>query len=308
MLLRIDDQHVVIVIFSAILCGVCASIILVTVRQWIYQLVDANSDEKGRIHSIRFFFMQLAGVISSALTGMLFVTLLKLGSANFSYRAILIFSALLMLLNMLIKMPNVTLPAKQGQSFFTLPDNKLLAFSMYFVYIGLGISAAIVSSILPAIIHGKGWSVGSTSLIVSGITVLTLVTTYFYQTKFVVDHSKNIFLLVQIVTAIVSIIAVNIFDAHIAVIVIAVLTEMTLAGFFILKELLEYGIIPDDERTIYLGLFQSSFLIGDSLGSPIGSYLFVHQGLVALIWVYAVVSVIFASLFYLVLTTRKKTQ
>ncbi len=123
-----------------------------------------------------------------------------------------------------------------------------------------------------------------------------------------VDHSKNIFLLVQIVTAIVSIIAVNIFDAHIAVIVIAVLTEMTLAGFFILKELLEYGIIPDDERTIYLGLFQSSFLIGDSLGSPIGSYLFVHQGLVALIWVYAVVSVIFASLFYLVLTTRKKTQ
>lgn len=155
MLLRIDDQHVVIVIFSAILCGVCASIILVTVRQWIYQLVDANSDEKGRIHSIRFFFMQLAGVISSALTGMLFVTLLKLGSANFSYRAILIFSALLMLLNMLIKMPNVTLPAKQGQSFFTSPDNKLLAFSMYFVYIGLGISAAIVSSILPAIITVK---------------------------------------------------------------------------------------------------------------------------------------------------------
>ena len=308
MLLRIDDQHVVIVIFSAILCGVCASIILVTVRQWIYQLVDANSGEKGRIHSIRFFFMQLAGVISSALSGMLFVSLLKLGSANFSYRVILIFSALLMLFNMLIKLPNVTLPAKQSQSFFTLPENKMLAFSMYFIYIGLGISAAIVSSILPAIIHGKGWSVGNTSLIVSGITVLTLVTTYFYQTKFVVDHSKNIFLLVQIVTAIVSIIAVNIFDAHIAVIVIAVLTEMTLAGFFILKELLEYGIIPDDERTIYLGLFQSSFLIGDSLGSPIGSYLFVHQGLVALIWVYAVVSVIFASLFYLVLTTRKKTQ
>ncbi len=95
------------------------------------------------------------------------------------------------------------------------------------------------------------------------------------------------------------------FQEKITVILIGLVTEATLAGFFILKELLEYEIIPVKQRQIFLGLLQSSFLIGASLASPIGSFLYLIRGLSGLITIYSLIVIGSSFACYLLLKNSK---
>lgn len=306
LILRIFVNSPLLVILSAILSGVSASIVLMLLRRWIYVTTDKNKEERGKIHSIRFFFMQLAVITSSAIAGILFGGLTHFFTSNKSYIIILLFSGILMLTNLMVKLPDILDGEKKDSKFYFFPKkNKKLSIIMYIMYIFLGISVAIVTSILPAIIHGSGWSVENSSFIVSGLAIFTLLFSYFYQQKWITDHANIVFLTSQLFSVLVCCLSLFLFQEKITVILIGLVTEATLAGFFILKELLEYEIIPVKQRQVFFGLLQSSFLIGDSLASPIGSFLYLTRGLPGLITIYSLIVTGSSFAFYLLLKNSK---
>ncbi|MGL5898811.1 MAG: hypothetical protein ACRCZW_03970, partial [Lactobacillaceae bacterium] len=249
---------------------------------------------------------QLAVITSSAIAGILFGGLTHFFTSNKSYIIILLFSGILMLTNLMVKLPDILDGEKKDSKFYFFPKkNKKLSIIMYIMYIFLGISVAIVTSILPAIIHGSGWSVENSSFIVSGLAIFTLLFSYFYQQKWITDHANIVFLTSQLFSVLVCCLSLFLFQEKITVILIGLVTEATLAGFFILKELLEYEIIPVKQRQIFFGLLQSSFLIGDSLASPIGSFLYLIRGLSGLITIYSLTVIGSSFAFYLLLKNSK---
>lgn len=300
LLMRINYSNGLIVVISAALSGISASVVLITMKKWIYSITDLNHEDRGRIHAIRFFCSQLATILSTLIVGMLFAYMVSRITDNLSYRLILIIAPCLMMTNIFLQIPDVEGEKKKEKHVhIKLPQNKPLAIGIYTVYVGMGISAAIISSILPAIIHKNGWSVPDTSLIITLISISTLILAYFYQLPVVTRNAKNVFMIMQILAIFICGWSLILKSRMITVLIIGFVTEGALAGFFILKELTEYEIVPNQERLIYLGLMQSSFLVGDSFGSPIGSYVFESKGLITLVGVYCVFTAVFSVAFYL---------
>ncbi|MDR0200204.1 MAG: MFS transporter [Streptococcaceae bacterium] len=304
--LRIFVQIPILIVSSAILSGISASIVLLLLRRWIYEITDRNHEERGKIHSIRFFFMQLAFIFSTLISGLIYKILSLFFSSNWSYKAILIGASLLMLCNMLIKFPDIQNFEKKEMHFFLFPkDNFKLALNMYILYILMGISVAIITSILPAVIHGSGWSVQITGLIISVISILTLMFSYIYQRNWVTIHANNVFLFSQLLSVVICCFSLLLGAPKYSVLAISAITEITLAGFFTLKELLEYEIIPVAQRQIFFGILQSSFLIGDSFASPIGTSVYLAGGLETLVWIYSLIVIVSSLAFYTLLRKRK---
>ena len=65
-----------------------------------------------------------------------------------------------------------------------------------------------------------------------------------------------------------------------------------IAGFFIFKELMEYDMFPKEESFLYLGITQSGFLVGDAVGSPVGTLVFQHQGTRTLMLIFGISTIV----------------
>lgn len=66
---------------------------------------------------------------------------------------------------------------------------------------------------------------------------------------------------------------------------------------------------PKNETMIYIGLVQSAFLVGDAVGSPIGTSIYTKYGLNVLFILYAV-AIVISTIAYSVLYRymKNKTQ
>lgn len=80
------------------------------------------------------------------------------------------------------------------------------------------------------------------------------------------------------------------------------------AGFFVLKEMMEYTMFPKSEMLLYLGISQSAFLFGDSLGSIFGAMIYEKAGSNQLILYFGLFTVVSSSIYFMLYVIFKKNK
>ena len=286
MFLRIFVENRGLAILSGIIGGLGASAILLLVRHWFLHIGDQDKENSNLIRSSRFTISNIASIIAVPVSGCA-IFLMSFYQTN-AYVTLLVIYACLMLLLSFTKVPNIEIPEKKQQWIF-LPRDKARGSLLYAITFILGICGSMITSILPAIIKGAGWSVMGTTYLTTLIAVLTLLLTLILSNDWVSKKLSLFFFLNQLIGILVALIIPLIVNSKMSMLIVLFVVEMTLAGYFVISDLMDYQVIPKAESTIYLGILQSSFLVGDSVGSPLGSFLYDRCGLSVLFMSYALI-------------------
>lgn len=286
MFLRIFVENRGLAILSGVIGGLGASAILLLVRHWFLHIGDQDKENSNLIRSSRFTISNIASIIAVPVSGCA-IFLMSFYQTN-AYVTLLVIYACLMLLLSFTKVPNIEIPEKKQQWIF-LPQDKVRGSLLYIITFILGICGSMITSILPAIIKGAGWSVMGTTYLTTLIAVLTLLLTLILSNNWVSKKLSLFFFLNQLIGIMVALIIPLIVNSKMSMLIVLFVVEMTLAGYFVISDLMDYQVIPKVESTIYLGILQSSFLVGDSVGSPLGSFLYDRCGLSILFMSYAII-------------------
>lgn len=286
MFLRIFVENRGLAILSGVIGGLGASAILLLVRHWFLHIGDQDKENSNLIRSSRFTISNIASIIAVPVSGCA-IFLMSFYQTN-AYVTLLVIYACLMLLLSFTKVPNIEIPEKKQQWIF-LPQDKARGSLLYIITFILGICGSMITSILPAIIKGAGWSVIGTTYLTTLIAVLTLLLTLILSNNWVSKKLSLFFFLNQLIGILVALIIPLIMNGKMSMLIVLFVVEMTLAGYFVISDLMDYQVIPKAESTIYLGILQSSFLVGDSVGSPLGSFLYDRCGLSILFMSYALI-------------------
>lgn len=286
MFLRIFVENRGLAILSGVIGGLGASAILLLVRHWFLHIGDQDKENSNLIRSSRFTISNIASIIAVPVSGCA-IFLMSFYQTN-AYVTLLVIYACLMLLLSFTKVPNIEIPEKKQQWIF-LPQDKARGSLLYIITFILGICGSMITSILPAIIKGAGWSVIGTTYLTTLIAVLTLLLTLILSNNWVSKKLSLFFFLNQLIGILVALIIPLIMNGKMSMLIVLFVVEMTLAGYFVISDLMDYQVIPKAESTIYLGILQSSFLVGDSVGSPLGSFLYDRCGLSILFVSYALI-------------------
>ena len=286
MFLRIFVENRGLAILSGVIGGLGASAILLLVRHWFLHIGDQDKENSNLIRSSRFTISNIASIIAVPVSGCA-IFLMSFYQTN-AYVTLLVIYACLMLLLSFTKVPNIEIPEKKQQWIF-LPQDKVRGSLLYIITFILGICGSMITSILPAIIKGAGWSVMGTTYLTTLIAVLTLLLTLILSNNWVSKKLSLFFFLNQLIGILVALIIPLIVNSKMSMLIVLFVVEMTLAGYFVISDLMDYQVIPKAESTIYLGILQSSFLVGDSVGSPLGSFLYDRCGLSVLFMSYALI-------------------
>lgn len=286
MFLRIFVENRGLAILSGVIGGLGASAILLLVRHWFLHIGDQDKENSNLIRSSRFTISNIASIIAVPVSGCA-IFLMSFYQTN-AYVTLLVIYACLMLLLSFTKVPNIEIPEKKQQWIF-LPQDKARGSLLYIITFILGICGSMITSILPAIIKGAGWSVIGTTYLTTLIAVLTLLLTLILSNNWVSKKLSLFFFLNQLIGILVALIIPMIMNGKIGMLIVLFVVQMTLAGYFVISDLMDYQVIPKAESTIYLGILQSSFLVGDSVGSPLGSFLYDRCGLSILFMSYALI-------------------
>lgn len=286
MFLRIFVENRGLAILSGVIGGLGASAILLLVRHWFLHIGDQDKENSNLIRSSRFTISNIASIIAVPVSGCA-IFLMSFYQTN-AYVTLLVIYACLMLLLSFTKVPNIEIPEKKQQWIF-LPQDRVRGVLLYVITFLLGICGSMITSILPAIIKGAGWSVMGTTYLTTLIAVLTLLLTLVLSNNWVSKKLSLFFFINQLIGILVAFIIPLIMNGKIGMLIVLFVVEMTLAGYFVISDLMDYQVIPKAESTIYLGILQSSFLVGDSVGSPLGSFLYDRCGLSILFMSYAII-------------------
>ena len=286
MFLRIFVENRGLAILSGVIGGLGASAILLLVRHWFLHIGDQDKENSNLIRSSRFTILNIASIIAVPVSGCA-IFLMSFYQTN-AYVTLLVIYACLMLLLSFTKVPNIEIPEKKQQWIF-LPQDRVRGVLLYVITFLLGICGSMITSILPAIIKGAGWSVIGTTYLTTLIAVLTLLLTLILSNNWVSKKLSLFFFLNQLIGILVALIIPLIMNGKMSMLIVLFVVEMTLAGYFVISDLMDYQVIPKAESTIYLGILQSSFLVGDSVGSPLGSFLYDRCGLSILFMSYAII-------------------
>lgn len=286
MFLRIFVENRGLAILSGVIGGLGASAILLLVRHWFLHIGEQDKENSNLIRSSRFTISNIASIIAVPVSGCA-IFLMSFYQTN-AYVTLLVIYACLMLLLSFTKVPNIEIPEKKQQWIF-LPQDKVRGSLLYIITFILGICGSMITSILPAIIKGAGWSVMGTTYLTTLIAVLTLLLTLILSNNWVSKKLSLFFFLNQLIGILVALIIPLIVNSKMSMLIVLFVVEMTLAGYFVISDLMDYQVIPKAESTIYLGILQSSFLVGDSVGSPLGIFLYDRCGLSVLFMSYALI-------------------
>lgn len=299
LVLRVFPSSTLVAIISGAIAGVGAATVLLIVRTWIYEITDENEKDKAFIVSSRYTVMQIAVTVSTLIAGQI---LFFSNETTFTYIGLLIVGAVMLMTTLLIKKFPDGHVLKKDKLIMFLPENKQVAIVLYVIVIILGISLSLVEPLLPVIISDNGFNPSLTSIIISIYGLLKVVSSFLFQKTFFTAKPQITFLLIELILGGIFIGAGLVNVNGVLLISIILVLSVGSAGFFIFKEMMEYEILPKKELHIYLGLLQSSFLIGDSIGSPLGTTIYVQLGSGSLFIVFGCVSCIagllYCSLFY----------
>lgn len=285
MFLRVFPQSTLLAILSGTLSGLGASLTLLVIRTWLYALSDRDPTEKEQLISARYTLVQVCSLGATVLSG---GVLASIGKGDVGYLFLLSVSAGVMafLGNAKIDTTERITPQKKG--FVYLPEDKLQGLALYLSVLFLGLANALVGPIVAAILRDLGLTVFMTTLVTSAFSLITLGVAFFYQSPRSTKYAARNFCLNQSVLLVGLLSYLLFFPNKFGALLVFTVGSFTLAGFFILRELMEYAMFPKNETLIYLGLVQSAFLVGDALGSPFGTSIYTSYGLKVLFSFYAV--------------------
>lgn len=295
--LRIIPNNYFVALISGVLAGVGASVVLLIMRSWIYAISDEDTSTKESLVSARYTIMQIASLLATILAGGL-IAFFK--ASQGIYVTLLILASILM--GSLVGMksiPDNKVSQKKKPLLTALPQDKKSGIILFSIVIFLGMTTSLVNPILPAILRSNGLEVSLTSIWMTVFGLLTVAASLFFQYVKVSAHSSRSFLVIELVVGLVMILASLVYQEGSAIILVAFsIMAVSRAGFFIFKEVMEYDMFPKTERLIYLGIAQSGFLVGDALGSLLGTLVFQRSGTQTLLMVFGMFSIISGCFYY----------
>lgn len=299
MLLRTIPAPSIFPILSGIIAGIGAATVLLIVRTWIFKLTDESQEDKSFIVSSRYTIMQISLTLATLCAGQI---LALFNDSATVYVSVLIGSAGLLFLSLLVKKFPTQKVLKKDKMFTVFPENKKLGIMLYTCVITLGISIALIEPLLPVIVSDAGYTTSITSIIISIYGLIKIGASFLFQHKLFSSKPQITFLICEIGIGAVFIIT-GIFDVMAFILLgVIYLLSIATAGFFILKEIMEYDMLPKKELALYIGLLQSAFLIGDSIGSPIGATIYSYSGVTLLFTLFGILSILggimYFSLYY----------
>lgn len=287
MLLRTIPSPSIIPIISGIISGIGAATVLLIVRTWIFKLTDESTKDKSFVVSSRYTVMQIALTLATLCAGQ-FLSFYK--DLGFAYISVLIGSSLLLFLTLLVRNFPTQTVFKKDKILTVFPEDKKMGIVLYLSVILLGISISLIEPLLPVIVSDNGYSTSATSLIISIYGAVKVGSSFLFQHRLLSARPQIGFLLCELVIGGLFIILGLVDVATLVIIVCIYLLSVSTAGFFILKEIMEYDMLPKKDLAIYIGLLQSAFLLGDSVGSPVGAFIYTNSGQSHLFIVFGIAS------------------
>ncbi|KYC61163.1 hypothetical protein B4100_3890 [Heyndrickxia coagulans] len=132
----------------------------------------------------------------------------------------------------------------------------------------------LVQPYLPIILKEVGqFNISFVSTLMTIVSVVQMLSSLFFRNKKMNQRPNIFFLIIELVIFIIFTFT-GVMDLRHMIIIPVFLFAILITGFQIVREIMEYTMFPAEELTLYLGIVQSSVLVGDSVGGPVGGYLY----------------------------------
>lgn len=291
MFLRIFPDSMPLALISGVISGIGASVTLLVIRSWIYYESDQDKSAKEALVSSRYTIMQIATLLAIMGSGWI-ISLFH--SSNTVYLVLIILAAIFMgSLAFTNNIPTGRIQKKKNSMFVPLPSNKVASLLLFLLVLLLGLTNALIDPILPAILRSSGLKVSMVTVWTTIFSILTVIASLIYQRIHFNMSAGKTFIVNEVIVGVIMIIASFEFSKGLYISLIAyAIMSIGIAGFFIFKELMEYDMFPKEESFLYLGITQSGFLVGDAVGSPVGTLVFQHQGTRTLMLIFGISTIV----------------
>lgn len=297
MSLRVITDSVFIALLSGSIAGLGASICILAIRSQLYYLSDEQPENKEKIISIRYTVMQISLTAATFIAGQLiFIMHMK----N-KYMYLLLASAVVLLVVLLMKgAPNHRISSKRTKKRWRAPKRKGCILNLYVSVLLLGGSTSLLEPLIPVFISDVGYNAAIAAIIYSSYGIFKVGAIFIFRLRLFSGNAAVTFILLETVSGTLVVTLGNIGVNQQLVIFLLFITGLETVGFFVMKEIMEYQMLPKQELLLYLGIIQSAFLFGDALGSVLGSTLYNTFGINELIQTFGVLT-FSSSLYYFTL-------
>ncbi len=271
MLLRIFPQPFFIPIISGAVSGIGAATVLLITRTWIAALIADHPEISSKLISSKAIISQIAMISTTFLSGQ---ALYFLGESSASYISLLIMAPILLFGVFFIRDYPDDHIIKKTRNKTVLPSNKKIAILVYTLGILIGMNLGLVQPYLPIILKEVGqFNISFVSTLMTIVSVVQMLSSLFFRNKKMNQRPNIFFLIIELVIFIIFTFT-GVMDLRHMIILPVFLFAILITGFQIVREIMEYTMFPAEELTLYLGIVQSSVLVGDSVGGPVGGYLY----------------------------------
>lgn len=277
MALRIFPNPVVLPIISGFISGIGASSVILIIRTWIFELTNKQEDDKEFLISSRVIAGQIGTVLSVLIAGQLLVIFHE---SEYIYIILLLISSLCLYTVFLVKIPDNRINEK-SKNF--LPTDKKLTLLAAISSCILGMSNGMFEPYLPIILKNIGFSLSSVSILMGTYAIIKILSGFFIQKKKFFSYPHYNILFAEILLCLSAICMVIVSQQKYLILCLILIISVLLTVSTLSIEIWEYKIFPAKELSIYFGIIQSSFFIGDALGGTLGGFLYSYMNIESLL-------------------------
>ncbi|MFY0521512.1 MFS transporter [Lysinibacillus sp. UGB7] len=293
MALRIFPSPIVLPILSGFISGIGASSVILIIRTWIFELANKHEEDKEFLISSRIIAGQIGTVLSVLIAGQLLVIFHE---SKYIYIILLLVSSLCLYTVFLVRIPDNRINEKSRN---ILPTDKKLTLLAIVSSCILGMSNGMFEPYLPIILKNIGFSLSTVSIIMGLYAIIKIVSGFVIQNKKLLLYPHYNILIAEILLCL-SALSMVIFNQQKYLILCLILTiSVLLTVSTISIELWEYKVFPSNELSIYFGIIQSSFFIGDALGGTIGGFLYSYVNIESLFITFSILSLILGIIYFI---------
>lgn len=290
MFLRIFAHSYVIAGVSGVLGGMGAGTSILFLR---YLVVSASSEfDRAKIISWKNAVVNGSAACGTAFAGWLVV---YLGSRGDSYVKVLLIAGLFPLLCLPLIPKLVGVDGKDEEKgsepvWVTMKNafhsNKRLTMSLIFLSALVGIYSSLIVPYMPVILAELGLNAEYLGVLIGAAAVVGPIGQLILKHYCVGEFKERIFFVVQILLGVMTLMFS--FKLGMVGLIVVVLLRAVLSGLAkLVGELMEISMISGKNSVIFLGIMQSSFLIGDMVGGGIAGVVFTEYGVRSLVYLAA---------------------
>ncbi|SHF14874.1 Cyanate permease [Seinonella peptonophila] len=269
LLMRIYTHSMLIVVSSGFIAGLGASLVIVSLRYWILDLVQ--EDDRATVVSIHTTGINTGTAIGTLGAGFLAMIL---GAPSFSYPTVLVLSAILCGFTAFL-VPNMQTRnvEKQDKQKGRWQDHLLISTGVVFFGMMSGLSVSMLAPFLPIILKEQGFNIAALGIIIAATSIIRAISAPFFSNKKFNQHKVAYFFFAELITGMLVLMLTYQLPA-IMVVFAFLLRSFLLTISVICEELIQLSLFPSHLVGFFFGLLQSAFFIGDALGGSLGGWLF----------------------------------